>query len=313
MPANPRQIMLSFGLVSPMLLAFLVSILAPISVFAETSEACRYEIEASICWTNSKDFERSALEPGYRRTCLKGGREKFRGPVLDIYDRLPPAFQEVVCGVDTIYIEQNIEAVAYAGINGGRSAIGFRQSVIESAISIEDLYSWKEQLIFKKNTPFYKWNPELPRYVTSGEILPNSGLLFVLIHELSHLVDLQSGIQARWNVNEWEDGRHRFSRGTQSVWSYRGSISFYGKDTSSIYPAFAPNFYEALRGSSFISAYAMTNSFEDFAETMAYLVMMEYYGVDIRIMIGDQTVFDARSQLASPKMKWKADFIRRLF
>ena len=278
----------------------------------ESLEACRKEIETSICWTNSKDFKRSALEPGYKRSCLPGGREKFRSHVLDIYDRLPPAFQDVVCSVDTIYIEQDIEAVAYAGVNGGRSAIGFRQSVIENAISIEDLYTWKEQLIFKKGTPYPRWSPELPRYVTTGEILPNSGLLFVLIHELSHLVDLQNGIQSRWNLPEWDSGRHRWTSGTKSVWSYRGSISFYGQG-SSIYPTFADQLYESLRASSFISAYAMTNAFEDFAETMAYLVMLEYYGYEIRIMIGDQVVFDARKQLASPQMKWKADFIRALF
>lgn len=291
---------------------FLLVVGVPVAALAQTSEACRKEIESSICWTNSKDFSRSALEPGYRRPCLPGGREKFGAPVLDIYDRLPPAFQDVVCTVDTIYIEQNIEAVAYAGVNNGRSAIGFRQSVIENAVSIEDLYSWKEQLLFKKNTPFLQWSPELPRYVTTGEILPNSGLLFVLIHELSHLVDLQNGIQARWTANEWDGNRHRWVAGTKSVWNYRGSISFYGKG-SSIYPTFADHLYESLRGSSFISAYAMTNPFEDFAETMAYLVMLEYYSYEIRIMIGDQVVFDARKQLSSPQMKWKADFIRALF
>ena len=288
------------------------SVFISICAHAEESELCRAEIEAAICWTNSKDFVRSALEPGYRRECLKGGRERFADSIFSLYRRLPPVFQSVVCGIDTIYIEQEIEAVAYAGVNGGRSAIGIRQEIIEGEISIEDLYSWKEQLIFKKKTPAYASAPELPRYKVSGREMPNSGLLFVLIHELSHLFDLKHDLQSRWSEFEWNEGRLAQAVGTKSMWTYRNSISYYGQGTS-IYPRFAPNLYEALRESSFVSAYASTNPYEDFAETLSHLVMLEYYGLEIRVVIGEREVLNARQQLASPKMRWKIDFLRRLF
>ena len=271
---------------------------------------CAASVVDRICWVDSSDLEASKANPEYKRNCLRGGKERFAQRVVAICNQLPPLFQSIMTNVDVIHIERDLNTVAYAAATGRRSIVGIQQEVLENEVPFEQLFSWKEQLIFRKKTARFESDSKLPQYRLTGPALLNSALLYVLIHELGHILDYRNGVNAPWADAEWDGTRYKATAGTKSMKSYLGSISFYGS-TSAIYPTFAENLYASLQESTFISAYASTNSFEDFAEMLAHYVFLIHYGQNIQLVLEGRILLDARKRLESEAFGPKFDFIER--
>lgn len=273
--------------------------------------ACLNErLTKAICWVDSSDLAKAKADPNYKRVCHDGGRQRFAERIIGICGQLPPLFQDLMSNVDTIHIERDLDTVAYATATLSRGIVGIQQEVLENEVSFESLLSWKEQLIFRKGTRRFQFNPTLPRYQIVGSDLPNAGLLYVLIHEFAHVLDYRNGVNASWSAAEWEGARYRSTDGTKSMKTYLGSISFYGS-TSAIYPVFAEPLYRSLLESTFISTYASTDPHEDFAESVAHYVFLTHYAQNIRLSLNSIELLDSRKRLMSDAFGPKFDFVER--
>ena len=81
---------------------------------------CRAHIADVVC-VNEGRFERSA---GASRDCTRDNAP-YVTFFESVYDRFPPAFQQMFCSLSAINIEANLESVAYGGLQFGGAVWAF--------------------------------------------------------------------------------------------------------------------------------------------------------------------------------------------
>ena len=139
-------------------------------------------------------------------------------------------------------------------------------------------------------------------------------LAFILLHELTHAVDMALGVldedQGTLGAGVWTDknrglaGPYAGSLVTRTIW--RGG--------SKIPIGQAPALYGALSNTPFPTVYATAYGSEDLAETVAWEQLSERFGVTLRIEVRDHqgaTVF-AYEPLKSPLVRARFPAVERL-
>lgn len=69
--------------------------------------------------------------------------------------------------------------------------------------------------------------------------------------------------------------------------------------------------YQGLAASSFISTYASTEPWDDFADSLAYYMMYNRLGTSYKIDTAHGTVYDIMEKLRSPIFATKYEYIER--
>ncbi|MFP4527007.1 MAG: hypothetical protein ACLFQX_00540 [Candidatus Kapaibacterium sp.] len=135
------------------------------------------------------------------------------------------------------------------------------------------------------------------------------GLLYILIHEASHVIDYINGITPYTEpdiatLRGWQ-GRH--SEFTEGVWAdygktipqyeftYHSDITFYGfRGGPKISDSNASEVYEGLAQTPFTSLYGSINWAEDFAEYMTFYHLTRQLGISYRIEVirNDSVIYE---------------------
>lgn len=225
---------------------------------------------------------------------------------------LPEGVKRVACRVDRI-------ETFTGGLTGyaGKGTIGLNETFLSHRPKVSEWMRWRT---LNLTAP----GPRA-RYDTSGAIETvvaepddfDAALTHVLTHELGHVA---------WFQPEWKDGVRDVCGGDTcefNSWEEHGALKpeefpdreafcLYGPCERPYEPGELARAYSALRASTFISFYSVTNVAEEIAENYASAVLIDVEGFRMRHEIDGQLVFDRDEHWLGPSMAAKRDAFRKL-
>lgn len=294
---------------------------APLSVASDPD--CRAHIRRVMCLV---DPDPQGGEGTADRPCLPGG-EDYAGFFEALHDRYPRTLQRMFCSLSRIYVEKAFVGTAYAGVIRDASGaligakMGIRKSVLDERLDLTTWASWKEQLSFGGETGSYRLTDGLPRIRTTSSPEVSDFLYFVVTHEFGHIFDFAN--QLNRTVSGADGGEmHPDSWGALSWITERKpkpendfvnlpGLCFYWCGTNPLAPGAAPELYEGLDRSSFISTYATSQPWDDFADSLAYTLMSQNLGTTYVLETGQGRSYDIMSKLHGPVFSEKLRYIER--
>ena len=290
---------------------------------------CRANIAKAMCVVDPT----KEGEDNKPRTCL-GGEAPYAHVFEELYDNYPPALQKMFCSIRFIFVENKLLSTAYAGTATDKDDkqlpgvyLGIRRSIVDSGMTYAQWSTWKEQLNFGGRNDSYDFIPQvLPVYSFKIKKKLNDFLYSVVAHEFGHFFDFGN------DVNEFKAGNckeenedcmassawSKLSWKTMKIplesqdYSYRYRLCFY-RCTEVLAPDILEELYTGLDHTNFISSYASTNPWDDFAETVNYLTSLNYLQARAKVAAGKKgVVLDITSKLKSSRFKAKRAFVENL-
>lgn len=281
-------------------------------------DTCKEVIRNVICLVGSTS-----------RQCLPGG-DKYAEVFEKLYDNLPPTLQRMFCSLRKLYVEKEFYGTAYAGmvydsfgrVNGVK--MGIRQSVLDQRLGLSHWASWKEQLSFGGNpADSYTLTDGLPTIEASTEMDVYDLLYIIVAHEFGHMFDFgnrinrsshdtNAGSATPWSRLSWRYGNQVLP---EQDFTARNGLCFYECGHSFIPKSDVVALYDGLYTSNFISTYAATNPWDDFAESFAYYVFDKMLKMKYAVHTHQDKSYDMIEKLHSPqfaeKYKFVEEFIQR--
>lgn len=286
----------------------------------EKVEDCYAHIEEVMCLVKDNTT---------KDECLPGG-EAYAAPFQELYKNYPPALQKMFCSLDNIYVLETFYATAYAANNvdeQGRvvgANMGIRKSVLDENLSLSKWASWKEQLNFGGDVTGYKSAKTLPRHTTSaapGKREVNDFLYFVVAHEFGHMFDFANAINridaactgesCPFEVDTWGD----FSWETPNMakadqdFENRNGLCFYTCKSNPLSASSVPSVYRGLHRSNFVSTYAASNPYDDFADSLGYVALLDYLQSEYYLDTNSGARYDIMAKLRSKRFAEKRQYI----
>lgn len=302
------------------------------SASSSSEQTCRDEIKKLMCMVES---EPTGGEYGSDRPCLPGG-EAYAPFFETLYDHYPPALQRVFCSLKVIYVEKDFAGTAYAGLmtdSSGKTVgakMGIRKSVLDDQLTLSAWASWKEQLSFGGVTDSYTHTPGLPLIFTQTDAPVNDFLYFVIAHEFGHIFDFANGINRyasdecrrkqekdssiacelhpeSWGALSWITDQ---TAKPENEFPNRKNLCFYWCEDHPLNRSIASSLYESLDRSAFISIYATTQPWDDFADSLAYFLMAENLKTRYLLDTAQGRTYDVMAKLRSPQFASKHQFLK---
>lgn len=145
-----------------------------------------------------------------------------------------------------------------------------------------------EWLTWKESSPFLadaKWHIEGVLAATD-ENTEKEAIEFVLIHELAHVVAFDEDVHPLWSIApklldptaypfldlSWTINEGRYIRKIEATTPLPGPIVYYKKSAARPKASELPRYYDWLAKTDFVTLYAATNPFDDFADALATYV-----------------------------------------
>jgi hypothetical protein len=270
-------------------------------------------------------------------------------PLQKVYDVYPPQLQKVFCSLGRIYIEKQFIGTAYAGLDekGEKAIMGIRETALSQPLTLASWASWKEQLSFGGTKTGYSSVPELPRIESSMNVQGASDFLyFVIAHEFGHVLDFAKKVnvfdcpsgsdpskgpvtcaarRGDWSALSWESQVRGLPESSDDPWGLRGwvlnplgrfafreDLCFYGCN-SPAHPERAGDLYAGLYRSNLLTAYAATNAWDDFAESLAFYAAGKLGGFRYDVRLPDGTVYDLAGKVNEPVFASKLNYLESFF
>lgn len=239
----------------------------------------------------------------------------------DVIEALPDSLAVTFCALDILQIVPD-SAVGYRNTaNGGggylpdgsfHAVMGIREAMFRETPSLGRWNTWREQLNFGvPNSIQYPTDASLLRVTANSVKNPAlatgkiSGLLYVITHELGHIIDskfhLSSAFlqdsdtewryETSWDKLNWSEDGHPF---VGNEFPHRLDLCVYNCNLNdgmaghrpSLDPALASQMFADVQRSDFISLYGSGSIAEDFAEWFAAYVFTELLRVNISVEFG---------------------------
>lgn len=292
----------------------------------EEPSNCRENIAKVACLVDPISGE--GIPGNIERPCLEGS-EKYAKPFEDLHDHFPPALQKMFCSLTHIYIEKSVVGTAYAGTILNESGdilgaqMGIRQSVIDEDLNLSTWASWKEQLNFGGVTQSFTLTEGMPQHITSTDGDVSDFLYFVVAHEFGHIFDFANNLnatdpacegdacpfaKASWGELSWESPQ---LANAENDFMDRTGLCFYWCETNTINLDRVPQLYRDLQRSNFISTYAASNPWDDFADSLAYFSTQHYLQTKYAIDTKQDAKYDIMRKLKSENFRSKREYIQR--
>lgn len=296
--------------------------------FIDNTLNCKQNIQDVMCFVDP--VQGDPEQNPFARSCLPDSRkEKFVTFFQELHDQYPAELQKMFCSVKRIFVEkQDFGGTAYAGVavdqQGQKHAImGIRASVVEMGDPRLDFWvSWKEQLSFGGILEKYVLTPGLP-FIGSAPIGYNNDFIYyVIAHEFGHIFDFanqlnnfeetKNGWEAKpgsWSALSWktfETPKDQFN------FQDRDKLCFYWCEGKTIARENINQMYADLSKTNFMSFYASTNPYDDFAETMAFTYLRKGLHSTYILNTGAGESYDMMRKLRSPLLKSKMNYIHKL-
>ena len=294
---------------------------------AETN--CRENIRQVICLVEpvkeGEEFE--------NRKCIEGG-DSYAPHFEKIYDNYPPLLQKMFCSLKHLYIEKIFFGTAYASTTTDQdgkpngAVMGIRQSVLDEQLSLQTWTSWKEQLSFGGVKDTYTITPNLPQVTTSSNVQVNDLLYFILAHEFGHMFDFANSVnqfddcstpdsddeeplcdaeENSWSALSWATN---LTPKVEFNFSLRSKLCFYFCNAENKLSVVDVHLvYESLSKTNFISTYAATNPYDDFADSLAYYVIDQKLNSSYVLDTKQNQTYDSMTKLKDPIFRSKYEYI----
>ena len=287
---------------------------------------CRAQIARAICLVDP------AADPGAatERPCLPGS-QAYAWHFERLYDAFPRPLRRMFCSLRRIHVEKSFFGTAYAGLLTDASGkivgaqIGIRRSVLDEALSLAHWASWKEQLSWGGVTQDYTLTAGLPLAVSKAPGSVNDFLFFVVAHELGHVFDFANRLN-RCTVGEAmgeaECELHPESWGALSwirtatprarnEFANRKGLCFYWCKGNPLPASAMQQVYADLHyQTDFLSTYATTQPWDDFADSLAYVLAVDGLGASYRLRTPHGS-YDVGAKVRSRRFAGKRAYIRR--
>lgn len=300
---------------------------------ARDTETCRAHIAKVICLVDPVDDIDKPIEKPIERVCLEGG-QNYTAIFERLYDNYPPAFQKMFCSLHHLYIEKKFFGTAYAGTIEDENkkiigaVMGIRQSVLDENLNLQTWASWKEQQSFGGVKDSYTILPHLPQIETTSQTNANDFLYFVIAHEFGHIFDFANDINAFKTCKEYPDEGDpecEMAEGTWGAISWitestakpanefpnRKGLCFYSCGQTPLSPELAPQIYADLHKTEFISTYATTQPWDDFADSLGYYLSAQNLKTRYILDTRQGQQYDIIEKLYSPVFAKKYQYIEQ--
>lgn len=295
------------------------------------NENCRDHIKTVMCLVDPGE---EGKIPKEGRPCLAGG-ENYAHFFETLYDNYPPALQRMFCSLNYIYVEKKFFGTAYAGLiydEKGKilgAQMGIRQSVLDEQLNLTTWSSWKEQLSFGGVKDSYTVLPHLPKYETASPSHLSDFLYFVVAHEFGHIFDFANNVNKTKNCPENPDKQEQpecemdengwggiswitdKKAKAENEFTYRTSLCFYWCEGKTIDSLLIPKLYNDLFATQFISTYATTQPWDDFADSLAYFLMNRHLSSSVVLHNSEGESYNIMAKLKSPLWLPKWQYIER--
>lgn len=278
---------------------------------------CRETIRAKMCLVDP-----SPGQEDHERPCLTGG-EQYADVFETLYDHMPIKMQRMFCSLRVIYVENHFFGTAYGGLMtgpdnkpSGGAVMGIRRSVLDSALKLQHWATWKEQLSFGGvNDDKYDLTPGLQEIETHTEEPVQDFLYFAVAHEFGHMFDFANRLNAsgEWTSLSWNLDPLSQEKATPRLdFKNRDRLCFYWcKDP--LKKSDMSQLYKDWSQSDFISLYATTQQWDDWADSVAYFTAHEnlHFHYEIRVPGGER--LDIMERLTSPLFERKLAYLKHFF
>lgn len=279
---------------------------------------CRANIKSSLCILKKKEVGDSN-----RQECQPGSK-KYIDLIQNIYDLYPPVLQKMFCSIRSINIEEGLDSTAYAYDLGKSNGVilGIRRSVLDKNLDLQTWASWKEQLSFGNINEDYMSSNTLPVLGVSVLSKVNDFLYYALAHEFAHFLDYANDINqfvdcdieldscpttsGSWSELSWTSD---LDRTQEDTFDGIKDFCFYSCEEKYLDISNIPELYDSLYETTFISTYATTNPWDDFAESFAFYIMDKYLDARIDINTNQGNNYQGMKKLHSKKFEAKYNFI----
>lgn len=283
--------------------------------------SCEANLRKAVCETNATTDQ---ITNEYHSISCANDSAKYVPALMEIYNEMPEKMRISLCTLERVFISDGIQSTAFASsvtddvgsITGGY--IGMRKGTFLSQPTSAQIVSWKEQLAYGGSTTFLSNDPKLVQinYNLKMSVLKSDGLFYVLMHELGHLIDFNNhvnspeGADSDWSRLSWDNPQAPLM---DDSFEHRDDFCFYNC-SQYLSPADAGAIYTSLSKSAFVTTYASSNPYEDFAENWAWHMMELYKNPDYQIVVPGQTTVDMNQVFKSnPKIQKKIEFVDQLW
>ena len=277
---------------------------------------CRAQIGAALCVVASR-FEHAGSTMS--RGC-ESDDAKYRDFFEAVYDRLPPPLQKMFCSVDTLYVEPGLESIAYAGMRGNGTVVGFRKSVIDEGLDLSTVLSWKEQLPFGGERDDYNLAKDLPNIATKSDDKPLNDLAYyVLVHEFGHLFDFANNLNTQcfpgaacraragsWTAISWQT---TLRPKASADFPHRSDVCYYQCGGRVLPKSAIESVYSGLHATDFVTLYAGTNVYDDLAESLAFYYLEKEGDFSFNLDTRQGSTYDLLSKVNDPVFAQKRAYL----
>jgi len=278
---------------------------------------CRTLIPSTICEVGPPKTAKDRFS--LNRECINGDVSRYNQMMIQAFDAFPAFLKARMCRVKRIYIEDEFMGAAWsAPIDEKKPTeflIGLRKAELDANLDLGPGRSWFEQQTFGNHIP-YKVDSNLPQLEVKGP-RKLTATEFTLIHELGHTLDYEHEysksksdplFSQSWTAISWND-----IQDIKSDFDFpnRKSICLNHCNGKFIDPKLADAFYKSLFDHGFISQLSATNAMEDFADSFAFYVAINYFYASFKIKNNRKTS-DLSSLIKNKSFELKRKYIQNV-
>ncbi len=251
--------------------------------------------------------------------------QSFADEVFQAIDEFPPEVKrhlnEHVIG---IFLVSDLGSSAFTDIiRDSTPPLGF--IVLDSQSLNRKANEWAS---WKENTPFSPYSKMETRVIIESKVgdTRKNAISYIILHELGHLVGVTKEVHANW----WDKGNHndypfasiswtRRNDSLASKWDdtfqNRSRVRFYANEKSQLAGDERTSIYANLEKTDFVSLYAATGSYDDFAETYAMYahVVLQKRPWELEVLREGKPIFRMTEPILQARSKYKRAFLAKLF
>lgn len=252
--------------------------------------------------------------------------QSFADEVFQAIDEFPPEVKrhlnEQVIG---IFLVSDLGSSAYTEtIRDATPPLGL--IVLDSQALNRKANEWAS---WKENTPFIPYTGIEARVIIeskAGDTRKNA-ISYIILHELGHLIGVAKGAHADW----WDKGtpdddyaftslswtvrnKHLVSK-WDALFQNRNRVIFYADEKSQLAGNERTGIYANLEKTDFVSLYAATGNYDDFAETYAMYVhvVLQKRPWELEVLREGTPIFRMTEPILQARCKHKRAFLAKLF
>lgn len=250
--------------------------------------------------------------------------ESFADEVWQAIDELPPEVKiHLNKHVIGIFLVSDLGSSAHTDTIRDSEALGF--IVLDSQALNRTANEWAS---WKENTPFNPYTGmETKVFIESKtQNLRKNAISYIILHELGHLVGVAEGAHANW----WDKGDPNNYTFASISWTLRNGsldskwddmfqkrsrVRFYADKMLQLTGDERTGIYANLEKTDFVSLYAATGIYDDFAETYAMYVhvVMQKRPWKLDILREGKPIFRMAEPILQARCKNKRTFLAKLF